>query len=217
MLDLGDVFSAAHLSACGGTWIDERGYPNFNNETGLCWFEILKTFQNAGPVAIDSEDDFERFASGNIGLIVDGTWKLDKLVDSLGNNLVIDPWPSYREKHLSGFVWADCIYMNPTISKQSQVNAWSLMEFLPGQQTQIMLPEHGLIPTTIDSQIAIPHIQQVIQAISMGTMYPSRKEIEFFWEPLNHAIRSVFEEGVDPATALQAARNQIVVEIVENR
>ena len=91
------------------------------------------------------------------------------------------------------------------------------MEFLPGQQTQIMLPEHGLIPTTIDSQIAIPHIQQVIQAISMGTMYPSRKEIEFFWEPLNHAIRSVFEEGVDPATALQAARNQIVVEIVENR
>jgi maltose-binding protein MalE len=48
-------------------------------------------------------------------------------------------------------------------------------------------------------------------------MYPFRLEIEFYWEPLNTAIKSVLDEGVDPASALQAAHDQIVAKIAKNR
>jgi maltose-binding protein MalE len=88
---------------------------------------------------------------------------------------------------------------------------------LSGQQAQITLPEFGLIPAVVDLPIADPLIQQAMQALSQGTMYPFRLEIEFYWEPLNTAIKSVLDEGVDPASALQAAHDQIVAKIAKNR
>ena len=45
VIDLGFFYSGAYLSACGGSLMDARGSPLFENPTGLCWIELLKSIQ----------------------------------------------------------------------------------------------------------------------------------------------------------------------------
>jgi maltose-binding protein MalE len=216
-LDRGDIFGAAHLSTCGGEWTNKDGSPGFNNQDGLCWLELLQSFEEAGPVAFDTDDDFERFSARNVAVIIDGTWNLDELSDVLGDYLVIDPWPAYGEGRLSGFVWADCVYINNQKSQAEQEIAWNIIEHLVGKEAQIKLSEFGQIPAVLDAQVTDPHIQQAMFSLSQGVPYPVNPEIEFYWEPLNAAVKSVFEDGVDPVVALQVAYDQIIAETTKNR
>jgi len=216
-LDRGDIFGTAQLSACGGTWMDENGEPNFNNQSGLCWLEILRSFENAGPVAFDTEDDFERFSQRSIGVIIDGTWKLDELTNALGNYLVIDSWPAMGDGHLSGYVWAESVYMNSHISKIDQDAAWKFIEFLIGNESQSILSDFGQIPAVMDVQVDSPHIRQAMESLVQGTPYPLNPEIEIYWDPINAAMKSVFEGDVDPERAILVAFDQIMAENSTNR
>ena len=214
-IDRGGIFGVAQITACGGTILDDDGYPNFSNAAGLCWLDLLKSFEDVGPVTFDTNDDFTRFAAGDIGIIFDGTWNLKTLSDTLGEDLVIDPWPKYRDEHLSGFVWADCVYMHPHLPGNGEESAWVFVEFLLGESAQSILADFGLIPSILDVQVSDLNIHQAIRALSQGTSYPAMPQVNYIWDPLNSAMKSVLEEDADPALALQSASDQVLAEISE--
>ena len=70
-----------------------NGYPGLNKPLGVCWFDLLKSFEVVGPVSFNTDDDMDRFLRGNVGIIFEGTWNIDLFSEALGENLSIDPWP----------------------------------------------------------------------------------------------------------------------------
>jgi maltose-binding protein MalE len=72
-----------------------------------------------------------------------------------------------------------------------------------------MLSEAGHIPAVSGVALASPFLQQAAVAFQGGTAYPVIPEMEVYVQPLDTALRSVFDEGADPVTALQQAHETI--------
>ncbi len=54
-------------------------------------------------------------------------------------------------------------------------------------------------------------------AFEEGVNYPVIPEMNAYWGPMETAMRSVFDEGVDPRTALQNAYESIINAVAEMR
>jgi len=186
-----------------------NGMPAFNNQTGFCWFELLQYFENAGPVSVNQDDDLDRFISGKVGIIMDGTWNLSLLSESLGELLEVDPWPAYQGNHLSGYVWSENIFVNPNLDSVEMKMVGAFSEFLLSQASQRILADTGLIPATIDVEVPSLPIAQAITALSLGIPYPSNPEMLPYWKPLQDALNAVFHDGMSISEALQIASEAI--------
>jgi ABC-type glycerol-3-phosphate transport system substrate-binding protein len=171
---------------------------------------LLRSYETAGPVSYNSNDDLERFATGNVGIILDGTWNLERLSQSLGDRLAIDPWPANGEYHLSGYVWTENIFINPSLEDLGQQAAHSLFEFMLSPTTQAIIANQGRIPAVASLDPDYPWIDQAITALSLGTPYPVLSEIEYYWEPMHQALVRIFEQGGDVSVALQDAADEII-------
>jgi arabinogalactan oligomer/maltooligosaccharide transport system substrate-binding protein len=213
-LEWGEMYSFPQLTACGGTLIYENGYPGFDNPDGLCWLGLLKAFKQAGPVAFNNDDDLNRFKGGNVGIIFDGTWNMRQLSNALGNDLAIDPWPTYQDSHLSGYVWTDNVYMNPALEGDLRSAAAAFMRYFLSQEAQARLAEIGLIPATQDRDIEDWLVFQSAAALSGGTPFPAIPEMELYWEPMQVALESVLQGDTDPAETLRVAA-QAIIDAVE--
>jgi len=209
-LDRGSLNSFSQLTACGGSLMYLNGYPAFNNQAGVCWLDLLESYSEAGAVAFNSEDDLNRFNNGTVGTIIEGTWNLGMLSDSLGDNLMIDPWPDFNNSHLSGYVWSENI-ITPNLPIERTKAAKIFSQFLLSHQAQVILSQHGYIPAITNLEVDDPAISQAIVALSRGTPYPGQPEIELYFKPLFEAFEAVFKRGVDAAEALQSAADQIIL------
>jgi maltose-binding protein MalE len=208
-LERGSLYAFPHLTACGGSLMYANGYPAFDNQAGICWLNLLKSFNDAGPVSSDSDDDLHRFKAGRVGIIIDGTWNLEMLSDSLGENLAVDPWPRYNNEHLSGYVWSENVYVNPDLSDDERKAARIFTQFLLSQETQTILSQGGYIPAIMDLETSDPITSQAINALSLGTPYPFQPELKLFIEPLHAAFDEFFYGGVDAVDALGSASDEI--------
>jgi ABC-type glycerol-3-phosphate transport system substrate-binding protein len=209
-LERGSLFAYPQLSACGGKLMYPNGYPAFNNQSGICWLELLKSFDDAGAVAFNSDDDLTKFKAGEVGIIIDGTWNLFELWETLGSSLVIDPWPRYQNGRLSGYVWSENLYVNPGINIGDWQAVRGFSKYMLSREAQLVLSQNGYIPaiTTLDN--ADPIIAQSMAVLSQGTPYPVQSEIEIYFRPLFDAFEAVFTEGVGAEEALQTATDRIV-------
>lgn len=209
-LDRGSLNAFPQITACGGSMMFQTGYPAFNNQAGICWIDLLESFDDAGAVTFNSEDDLERFKSGGVGIIIDGTWNIEVLVESLGDKLVVDPWPVYQNRHLSGYVWSEVLYVNPNLSVDDVKELKVFFQYLTTPEAQSVLARYGLIPVITDLETENPIISQAIKTLSLGTPYPVIPEIELYFEPLFDAFQAVFTEGVGASEALQSAADEII-------
>ena len=209
-LERGNLFAFPQLEACGGSLMFANGYPAFNSPAGFCWIELLNSFKEAGPVSDNSEDDLSRFKQGRVGIIIDGTWNLEMLSDSLGENLAIDPWPRYKNRHLSGYVWSENIYINPNLDADDRDAALIFSQYLLSQEAQEILSKNGYIPAITDIDLSDSIISQIITALIQGTPYPFQPELKLYFEPLHNAFEAVFKDGVDTAQALEAASDETI-------
>ena len=208
-LERGDLFAYGQLTACGGQMIFPNGYPGFNNSSGLCWFNLLEMFETAGPISFNSDDDLVRFKAGNIGLIFVGTWQLPGLQESLGDNIRIDPWPAYGESHLSGYVWTENIYISSLAERLEFDNALKFSQYFLSPEGQAAFAELGIIPATLYRDVRDPLVLQAVAALIDGTPYPVSPKFESYLEPMHEALLAVFEQGIAPSIALQAAEDKI--------
>jgi arabinogalactan oligomer/maltooligosaccharide transport system substrate-binding protein len=220
-LEYGFFFSSAHLNGIGGQLMDRDGNPLFNDEKGVEWVNLIKSFQDAGPVENNNDNDVNLFKAGKAGIIIDGTWNMSGFVETLGaDNLAVDPWPAYGEEegaHLSGYVQTENIYLNANAEGDDQMAGWKFMEFFLSPEAQAMLADIGHIPAIAGVEVTDPLMLQAVEAFAAGTAFPVIPEMGCYWDPGNNALLSAVEEGTDPAEALQQAYDTITACIADQR
>jgi arabinogalactan oligomer/maltooligosaccharide transport system substrate-binding protein len=218
-LEQGFFFSAGHLDGIGGQLMDRDGTPMFNDEKGVEWLNLLNSFKDAGPVEYYTDNDVNLFKAGKAGLIIDGTWNMSGLVEAVGaENVVIDPWPAVGDEgHLSGYVQTENIYLNANAEGDDQMAGWKFMEFFLSPEAQAMLADVGHIPAVAGVEVTDPLMLQAVEAFAGGVAFPVIPEMGAYWESMDTALKSVFDEGADPAEALQTAFDSVTAKIEEIR
>jgi len=220
-LEYGFFFSAAHLHGIGGKLMEPNGDPAFNNEKGVEWVNLLVSFKDAGPTEYYTDNDVNLFKAGKVGIIIDGTWNLGGLAEAIGaDNLAVDPWPAYKDGHLSGYVQTENIYPNANVTGDDQKAALAFIQFFLSPKAQALLADPtkaAHIPAIKGVEVADPLLKQAVEAFALGTAFPVIPEMGAYWGPMDTALKSVFDEGADPAAALQQAYDSIVAKIKEIR
>lgn len=213
-LEYGFFFSAAHLTATGGALMDADGNPAFNNEAGIAWVNLLNSFKQAGPTEYYTDNDVNLFKAGLAGIIIDGSWNATALAEAVGaENLAIDPWPAFGDSHLSGYVQTENIYLGANVTGDDMEASLAFIEFFLSPEAQTLLADPakaGHIPAISGVEVTDPLQQQMVAAFALGTAFPVIPEMGAYWGPMDTALKSVFDEGADPATALQTAYDAIV-------
>lgn len=205
------LYSVAHLSGLGGRLLDDQGQPAFNTPQGVKWLELLRSFDQAGPTDFNSDRDLGLFKEGRIGLIIDGSWNRNELEKAIGKeNLAIDPWPEVTGGKLSGFVQADNLYLNASLRGDERYGALLFMGFMMAREVQSILARAGHIPSVMDVNVDDPLLKQAMDAFEGGAPYPIDPGLPAYIDPLEAAMRSVFEEHADPKAALQKAYDEIL-------
>ena len=217
-LEYGFFFSAAHLHGVGGLLMDDKGDPLFNDEKGVEWLNQLNAFKDAGPAEYYTDNDVNLFKAGKAGIVIDGTWNMTGLAEAIGaENLAIDPWPTYGDGHLSGYVQTENIYLSTNAEGDDQMAAWKFIEFFLSPQAQAILADVGHIPAVAGVEISDPLMLQAMDAFAGGSAFPVIPEMNAYWEPMDTALKSVLDEGLDPAEVLQQAFDSITEKIKEIR
>jgi arabinogalactan oligomer/maltooligosaccharide transport system substrate-binding protein len=215
-LEYGHFFAFAHLNAVGGQLMDEAGDPLFNDENGVEWLNLLNSFKDAGPVEWYTDNDVNLFKAGQVGVIIDGTWNLSGIVEVLDEEIVsIDPWPT----GMSGYVQNDNLYLNANAEGDDKAATWAFMQYLESPDAQKMIAENntGFIPNVAGVEVPDRLRQEAVIAFEGGVAFPVIPEMGAYWGPMETAIRSVVDEGTDPAVTLQTALDAIVPAIAEIR
>ena len=220
-LDRGAFFSIGHLNGLGGSLTDSNGDPTFNDSFGVTWLQLMGDFDAAGAVGMNTNRDTELFMAGRLGFVMDGSWNIPAFVDAIGEeNLAIDPWPAYAGGRLSGYVQAESVFLNPNVGGQNQYAALLFMGYLLNPEVQRLLAEVGYIPSIITAQPRNVHLQQAMTAFQDGTTYPSiadQRILSAYWTALETAIVDVYQRGVEPTVALQAAYEAVLLRLEEIR
>jgi ABC-type glycerol-3-phosphate transport system substrate-binding protein len=214
VLERSFFYSAAHLYGIGGQLMDEDGEPTFNNEAGLAWIELLRSFDEAGPTIFFSDADLDRFKEGTAGIIFAGTWQRNELAEAIGKeSLTIDGWPSYNDGSLSGFVQAQNIFVSSQTPQEELPAVVAFITHLLSPSAQAKLSEAGLIPVlksaTLEGLLKDRLILQAVRAMEKGTPYPVVPEIEVYQNPIDIALKAIFENDVPPEDALTTAEETI--------
>jgi maltose-binding protein MalE len=193
-----------------------EGDPTFNDENGVEWVNLLDSFSEAGPTEYYTDNDVNLFKTGNAGIIIDGTWNMNDLAAAIGEeNLSVDPWLDC----MSGYVQNDNIYMSYNAEGNDQAATWAFMKYLlsPDAQAIIASNNTGYFPSVAGVEVPDRLRQEAVAAFEGGTAFPVIPEMGAYWGPMDTALKSVFDEGADPAAALQQAEESINAAIVEIR
>jgi len=91
------------------------------------------------------------------------------------------------------------------------------MEFFLSKEAQTILTKAGHIPAIEGVTVEDKLMQQAAQAFELGTAFPVIPEMGAYWESMDNALKSVFNENADPAAALQKAHDSITAKIKEIR
>jgi len=209
ILERSPYFAGGHLYGFGGSLMDEDNNPMFNTPAGLAWVELLQTFAQAGPPDYFTDNDLDLFRQGRVGFVIDGTWNRYNLAEAIGAAyLEIDPWPVHDHGALAGFVHADNIYLNAKSSEATAGLAWLFIEHMLSEESQALLGSTSLLPVvdiTLESKLA----DQALNALAGGVTYPVHPQFSVYLDPLDQALRSVFDRGVLPEQALRTAEEAI--------
>lgn len=209
ILERSPYFAGGHIYGFGGSLMDEDNYPMFNTPAGLAWVELLQTFAQAGPPDYFTDNDLDLFRQGRVGFVIDGTWNRYNLAEAIGvAYLEIDPWPVHDHGALAGFVHADNLYLNAKSSEATARLAWLFIEHMLSEESQALLGPTSLIPVvdiTLESKLA----DQALNALAGGVTYPIQPQFSVYLDPLDQALRSVFDSGVPREQALQTAEEAI--------
>ncbi|NLS76257.1 MAG: extracellular solute-binding protein [Chloroflexi bacterium] len=217
-LEAGFFFSAAHLNGIGGKLMEANGDPAFSSAKGVEWAQMLATFGKTGLGEYYTDNDVNLFKAGKAGIIIDGSWNMTGLAEAIGAaNLAIDPWPTTSGGHLSGYVQTENIYLSANALDAAETAGWAFMEFFLGKDAQTTLVKAGHIPAIAGVEVADPLMEQTVKAFERGTAFPVIPEMGAYWESMDNALKSILNEGADPAATLKTASDNITAKIKEIR
>ncbi len=215
-LDRGFLLSGAHLVGLGGSFMDQADDPSFADEKGLAWLELLAAYEDADPSPTfnDQAEAIKAFADGKVGFLIGTSELIPQFEDALGaDNLAIDPWPTYKDGSLAGFVQTNTVYMSKNATYFKQTISWEFMQYLIGERAQSLFAANRHIPTRVGMSPEDPLLQDAAAIIAEGAPLPVTSNLGIYMSELNGVLSAVFEEGQDPQTALDDAAAAIRSEI----
>jgi maltose-binding protein MalE len=218
VLERSFFFSGAHLNGLGGQLMDDNEEPAFNNPVGLEWINLLQEFEQAGPTEYLTDNDIALFRQSRVGMIIDGTWNRASLAEAIGvDHLAIDPWPTYANGNLSGYVRSNDVFMSAQASDSQREASWLFMEYLLSPPAQKVLAMVDHIPVINDVEVDDPLMAEAMVAMAGGTTYPSIPEMDIYNVQMDLALRSIFFNAIEPVTALQTAQDDIINQLDQLR
>jgi maltose-binding protein MalE len=113
-------------------------------------------------------------------------------------NLAIDPWPSFDGGDLSGFIETDAIYMSTKVAPENQAATRTLARYFlsPGAQNTLANPKTvAKVPTLIGVEIQDRLMKEALFALEKGTPLPAIPAMDFYWDPMEEALRSILFKG----------------------
>jgi len=214
-------YSGGHLAGIGGQLMEPNGAPAFNNEAGLAWMELLKRLEEAGATDFYTDADLERFKQGKVGWIIDGTWNMRDLAEAIGSDkLAIDPWPTYSEGRLAGFVTSDNLYLSANAQGDDLTATLRFIEYLLSSEAQSLLTDADRIPAALVAAPADPNYGeltiQAISALATGAGYPINPASATYSANLDISLRSFFDRQASAEQALQSAQDAIQAVLAQN-
>jgi maltose-binding protein MalE len=216
VLERSFFFSGGHLNGLNGRLMDENFEPAFNGQTGLEWVRLLRSFEQAGPTEYLSDNDIALFRQNRAGIIIDGTWNRADLEEAIGiDRLAIDPWPASENGVLSGYVRSDNVYLSSQAAGNQSSASWLFMQYLLSQPAQNILAMVEHIPVMAGVEVDDPLIAEAMDALAGGVTYPPVPAMEVYNVQMDLALRAIFFNEVDPATALQSAQEAIINQLSE--
>jgi arabinogalactan oligomer / maltooligosaccharide transport system substrate-binding protein len=215
-LERGFYYSAGHLMGIGGRLMDENGNPAFNNQKGTEWLNLLVEFERAGAVSFNTNRDLDLFKAGRVGIIIDGTWNRDALVNAIGEeNLYIDPWPTYKDGHLSGFIQTDNIYLASRAAGDERYAALQFIGFMLAPEVQAVLTRADHVPALKEVEVETEWMKQAMVAFAGGTPYPIHPNTSLYWDAMETSMGYVFNKTAPAEPALVQASDSITAQIRE--
>jgi maltose-binding protein MalE len=213
-------YSGGHLMGVGGSLMDSEGYPTFNDEYGLAWVDLLRSFERFGLVDFYSDDDVQYFTENRAGYIIESTRLRNRLVEAMGTaSVAIDPWPLLEKGSMSGFVQAENVYLSPGgVMKEGQA-AWKFVEMLLLPSSQAYLAETDSIPALRATTAFAPGsqfstrndlVEQAMIALEGGYAYPVVPQMAVYPPQMDIALQSIFQDGVPAGQALASAEDAII-------
>jgi len=216
--EYGFFFSAPILNAVGGKLMEDNGDPAFNDEKGVEFMQTLLKIKDAG-IAMENytDNDVNLFKAGKAGWIIDGSWNMAALAESIGaENLAIDPWFA----PLSGYTQTENIYLSANASEEDLAAGAAFIDFFLSQEAQTLLADPtkaAHIPAITGVEISDPLLAMANDALAAGVAFPVIPEMGAYWDPMNNALKAVVTDGKDAATELQAAFDLVTAKVAEIR
>lgn len=208
IFDLGFYNSAPFLAACEGSLFSPTGELAIGGQSGLCWLEMLGTWETAGRVVIGGDEDQSAFVAGRSGWLIDSSLLLGTLTRALGaDSLAVDPWPLLTStgEPLKGFVWTENVYISSRIEMGDLEASWAFARFLFEPESQAILsdPEGAAhIPAQESVTIENSRMQTISAMLRSGIPLPIRLDLANYIGPIDNLIESVVLKGADPQQGL---------------
>jgi maltose-binding protein MalE len=216
-------YSGGHLYGLGGILISADGTPAFQLDDFRIaqeWLFLLREFEKAGMTEYNSDNDLRLFKENRVGMIIDGSWNMYTLAGEIGPlNLVIDPWPAYKNGRLSGFVQAENMFLTSRAANEEDDVSWLFMRSFYTPEAQLTLADVGLIPainvklvqSSPDTlKVADPFVAQAMLALDGGAAYPIAPEMNVYLTQMDVTLQSYLSQGVNSKVALQRAYDAIL-------
>ena len=211
------------LGGFGGELFDEDGNPTFDegqSAESLQWvmdLELEHGIIPPGTQKIAMEDSFEAWESG---MIIDGPWnwaRYGKGITELGQALL--PRVNTDGEYLSPLV----AYKGWAVSKQSsqKVAATDLALYLSSEQVQKKFAlQTYTMPTSVNLRNDLdiqndPVITGFFQQADLGTPAPTTLGMSKFYDVIPPALEQVYTGSSDAQSALEMAKEQMVITIQE--
>ncbi|MEC0241005.1 maltose ABC transporter substrate-binding protein [Paenibacillus dokdonensis] len=205
--------TGGYIFGKNGTDKDDIG---INNEGALESLKVYQELKSILPVKSgDINPDIKRslFNSGDVAMDINGPWELGGYKKALGDNLGIAPIPSIGGKTAISFSGIKAWYVN---SFTKYPNASQLFaEFASTKDAQLLLNEKvGSIPTNNEALEADqikndPYVSAFAEQAKNSQPMPSIPEMGNVWSPVNAALPEIWDNNMDPKTAMDKAAQQI--------
>ena len=194
--------------------INANGQPAFNNQKGMEWVNLLLEFDEVGPTDFATNQDLDTFKQNKTGWIIEGTWSLQDLYETIGSDqLEVDPWPSYNDGFLSGYVRPDIAYLNHRLQGNQKYTAWKFIEHMTSPLSQTALAEVWNIPSLSSTDVSAltngKIIAQTMKAMEKGVPYPIQPEFEIYPSTLDPVLKQIFSGSTTPEDGLNQAAEEI--------
>jgi arabinogalactan oligomer/maltooligosaccharide transport system substrate-binding protein len=167
--------------------------------------QYLKDLKAAGAQFFNDDGSAEQaFKTGELDMIIQGSWKTSDFGTALGDKLAVAPIPAGPKGPAAPLVGTDGFYINKSTKNVDGAVALALYLISPASE-QVYMNVASHIPADKTVEISDPLTQGFADAIATGFPWPLVPEMNNYWPSFDDMVNKVIENGADPQEEIATA------------